>query len=144
MTPCPTSEGAHPDHRSSLSRSLKCTSRPASLQHHLRMRVPLIQFPAHNTIHCIFTVFYSPELKQRLPLTTAPPIYLFEPATHTYSRTILHTPTTFPHQDSTSLTITRSSQSHMASYPFPTHTLLWMRLSSTMTTCTPTFSALFH
>jgi hypothetical protein len=36
-----------------------------------------------------------------------PPIYLFEPATHTYSRTILPTPTTHAHQDATSPTITR-------------------------------------
>jgi hypothetical protein len=56
-----------------------------------------------------------------------------QPATHTYLRTILPTPTTIPHQDSTSPTTTRSSQSHTASFLFPTHKFLWTRSSSTMT-----------
>jgi hypothetical protein len=84
-------------------------------------RVPLIQFPAHNTTHRIFTSTLS---KSPLSRTAAPLIYLFENATPTYSRTTLLTPTTLHHQDSTSLTITRSSPSHIASSLFRTRTLL--------------------
>ncbi len=106
-------------------------------------RVSLIQFPAHDTVHRISTV-YSPEVV----FTSnrgATDIRIRACDSHILIYSLLiYTATTYPHQDSMWLTITRSSQSLTASFSFPTQTPHLMRSYSTMTTCTPIYSASPH
>jgi hypothetical protein len=71
---------------------MHCKTRPTSHQHHLR-GCHSFNFP--NTVPSIAS---SPSTcpKSPSPRTAAPPIFLLEPATPTYSRTILPTPTALP------------------------------------------------